>query len=212
MPILIGAGLFVVGLVLGWLQIPWAPLGAYVAAYLVLGWQVLATAAKNLVKGHVFDENFLMSIATLGAFAIGEFPEAVGVMLFYRVGESVITGVTINTLPSKTEYWVGESLDATGLTLSATYSNGSTTVIANGLAVSGFSSATTGTKTVTVTYEGFTATFTVTVKEPTITGITVKTQPTKTEYWAGESLDTTGLTLTATYSDGSTEEITEGSM
>lgn len=87
LPILIGAGLFVVGLVLGWLQIPWAPLGAYIAAYLVLGWQVLATAAKNLVKGHVFDENFLMSIATLGAFAIREFPEAVGVMLFYRVGE-----------------------------------------------------------------------------------------------------------------------------
>ena len=57
------------------------------AGYLLLGREVLATAWKNLTKGHVFDENFLMSIATLGAFAIGEFPEAVGVMLFYRVGE-----------------------------------------------------------------------------------------------------------------------------
>ncbi len=58
-----------------------------VIAYLVLGRHVLLTAGKNLTKGHVFDENFLMSIATLGAFAIQDFTEAVGVMLFYRIGE-----------------------------------------------------------------------------------------------------------------------------
>ena len=57
------------------------------AAYVILGREVVATALKNLTKGHVFDENFLMSIATIGAFFIGEYPEAVGVMLFYRVGE-----------------------------------------------------------------------------------------------------------------------------
>ena len=56
-------------------------------AYWVLGKNVLITALQNLFKGHVLDENFLMSIATIGAFCIGEFPEAVGVMLFYRVGE-----------------------------------------------------------------------------------------------------------------------------
>ena len=59
----------------------------FVIGYLMLGREVLLAAAKNLGKGHVFDENFLMSIATLGAFIIGEYPEAVGVMLFYRVGE-----------------------------------------------------------------------------------------------------------------------------
>ena len=59
----------------------------YVAAYLLLGRKILWTALKNIAKGKVFDENFLMSIATIGAFAIGEFTEAVGVMLFYRVGE-----------------------------------------------------------------------------------------------------------------------------
>ena len=58
-----------------------------VIAYLILGRHVLMTAGKNLTKGHVFDENFLMSIATLGAFAIQDYKEAVGVMLFYRVGE-----------------------------------------------------------------------------------------------------------------------------
>jgi len=58
-----------------------------VAAYYILGGSILREAFRNLCKGHVFDENFLMSIATLGAFAIGEYPEAVGVMLFYRIGE-----------------------------------------------------------------------------------------------------------------------------
>ena len=59
----------------------------FVIAYVILGRNVIATAVKNLTKGHVFDENFLMSLATIGAFCIGEFPEAAGVMLFYRVGE-----------------------------------------------------------------------------------------------------------------------------
>ena len=90
-PLLLGAGLFVLGLVLDGISarllgLPLS-LAAYIGAYLVLGWEVLRSAAKNLIKGHVFDENFLMSLATLGAFAIREYPEAVGIMLFYRVGE-----------------------------------------------------------------------------------------------------------------------------
>lgn len=56
-------------------------------AYLIAGGEVLLRAFKNILKGQVFDENFLMSIATIGAFAIGEFPEGVAVMLFYEVGE-----------------------------------------------------------------------------------------------------------------------------
>lgn len=59
----------------------------FILGYLILGRAVLFTAAKNLGKGHVFDENFLMSIATLGALVIGDYAEAVGVMMFYRVGE-----------------------------------------------------------------------------------------------------------------------------
>ena len=86
--LLLGAGLFAAGILADLLlKNQWFSLPVFVAAYLVLGWEVLLTAGKNIVKGRVFDENFLMSIATLGAFAIGEFPEAVGVMLFYRLGE-----------------------------------------------------------------------------------------------------------------------------
>lgn len=59
----------------------------FVLAYLLVGFEVLKKAFCNLLKGHVFDENFLMSVATLGAFGIGEFEEAVAVMLFYQVGE-----------------------------------------------------------------------------------------------------------------------------
>lgn len=58
-----------------------------IIAYLVVGWKVIASAARNIIKGQFFDEQFLMAIATLGAFAIHQMPEAVAVMLFYVVGE-----------------------------------------------------------------------------------------------------------------------------
>ncbi|MCX7594066.1 MAG: heavy metal translocating P-type ATPase [Fischerella sp.] len=59
----------------------------FVPAYLLSGWSVLTAAGRNILKGRVFDENFLMTIATLGALAIHKLPEAVGVMLFYKIGE-----------------------------------------------------------------------------------------------------------------------------
>ena len=86
-PLLIGAVLFVLGLLANHTGLSWLSLIVCLAAYGILGLEVVSTALKNLTKGHVFDENFLMSLATIGAFLIGEYPEAVGVMLFYRVGE-----------------------------------------------------------------------------------------------------------------------------
>lgn len=59
----------------------------FIISYIIVGFEIVVKAIKNIFKGDVFDENFLMSIATIGAFAIGEFPEAVAVMLFYQVGE-----------------------------------------------------------------------------------------------------------------------------
>lgn len=59
----------------------------YIISYLIVGLEVVKEAIEHIAKGKVFDENFLMAIATIGAFAIGEFPEAVAVMLFYQVGE-----------------------------------------------------------------------------------------------------------------------------
>lgn len=59
----------------------------FIVSYLIVGLEILKEAIENIFKGEIFDENFLMSVATIGAFAIGEFPEAVAVMLFYQVGE-----------------------------------------------------------------------------------------------------------------------------
>lgn len=87
-PIAAGAVLFIAMKILehaGYTGL-WSTL-VYILAYLILGGEIVLTALKNMVRGHIFDENFLMSLATLGAFAIREYPEAVGVMLFYRVGE-----------------------------------------------------------------------------------------------------------------------------
>ena len=85
----IGAAIFVVGEVLEHVaDMPAISMFLlFLVAYLILGGKVLVTAGKNIAKGQVFDENFLMCIATIGAFCIQEFPEAVGVMLFYRIGE-----------------------------------------------------------------------------------------------------------------------------
>ncbi|MBO5432285.1 heavy metal translocating P-type ATPase, partial [Methanocorpusculum sp.] len=62
-------------------------LTAFLIPYLVIGWDVLYRAIMNIARGRVFDENFLMGLATIGALAIGQYPEAVFVMLFYQTGE-----------------------------------------------------------------------------------------------------------------------------
>lgn len=87
--IIIGASLFAAGEIIeqAILVNSRIPSVLFIIAYIVLGGQIVFTALKNIAKGQVFDENFLMSLATLGAFAIGDFAEAVGVMLFYRIGE-----------------------------------------------------------------------------------------------------------------------------
>ena len=86
-----GAIIFVIGFIIDYfitIEVHhYIPLAVYIAAYLTLGGNIVLRALKSIFKGKIFDENFLMSIATIGAFAIGEYPEAVGVMLFYQVGE-----------------------------------------------------------------------------------------------------------------------------
>lgn len=84
--IVAGAGLFLAGILLKDKHELFSTI-LFVSSYLTLGWEILLTAGKNICKGRMLDENFLMSIATLGAFAIQEYAEAVGVMLFYRIGE-----------------------------------------------------------------------------------------------------------------------------
>ena len=65
----------------------WMKKGIYIVSYCIVGLDIVWKAVRNITRGKVFDENFLMTIATIGAFSIGEFPEAVAVMLFYQIGE-----------------------------------------------------------------------------------------------------------------------------
>ena len=84
--IIISAILFVLALVIPFSN-EWINNGLFIISYLVVGFEILKKAVRNIFRGKVFDENFLMAVATIGAFVIGEFPEAVAVMLFYQVGE-----------------------------------------------------------------------------------------------------------------------------
>lgn len=81
-----GAALFAAALLVP-SSLAWLPLALYIISYLLIGGEVVWSALKNIARGKVFDENFLMSLATVCAFAIGEYPEAVAVMLFYQIGE-----------------------------------------------------------------------------------------------------------------------------
>lgn len=90
-PIVIATVLFLIGLIFNESlhNTPYAiaEYAVLIPAYLISGWSVLSTAGRNILRGRIFDENFLMTIATLGAIAIHEIPEAVAVMLFFQVGE-----------------------------------------------------------------------------------------------------------------------------
>ena len=88
--IIMGASLYIIAVIVSKINFSMSNIisfGLFIAAYIIVGKEVLLKAFSNIKRGKVFDENFLMTIATVGAVIIGEYPEAVGVMLFYMVGE-----------------------------------------------------------------------------------------------------------------------------
>ena len=127
-----------------------------------------------------------------------------------NVQDVTLSGIAVASKPSKTSYYVGDTLDTTGLKLTATYNNGTTQTITSGFTCTPTALSTAGAQTVTVNYGGKTATFTVNVQDITLSGIAIASNPTKTSYYVGDTLDTTGLKLTATYNNGTTQTITSG--
>ncbi|NFN95111.1 cadmium-translocating P-type ATPase [Clostridium botulinum] len=92
--------IFIIGLILYLIAVlfkenSYLNISIFVVSYILIGGDVLKTAFKNILRGEIFDENFLMTIATIGALAIGEYPEAVGVMMFYKIGE-LFQGYAVN--------------------------------------------------------------------------------------------------------------------
>ena len=123
--------------------------------------------------------------------------------------DKYVTGITVSKMPDKTTYYQGELFDAAGLVVSQTYTDGTSETITTGFEVSGFDSSSAGTKVITVTVSGKTATFEISVSEASITAISVTTMPSKVNYHIGKEFDSTGIVVTATASDGNTIDVTK---
>ena len=121
-----------------------------------------------------------------------------------------LQSISVKTNPTKTTYYVGETLDTAGLVITAKYSDGSSKDISSGFTCNPTKLDTAGFRTITVTYGGKSATFGVTVNNDVIKSISVKTKPSKLTYNVNDTLNTAGLTLTATYNSGKTETVSSG--
>lgn len=126
------------------------------------------------------------------------------------VSDILVSSIAVKTNPTKTSYYVGDTLNTNGLTLTATYNNGTTETVSNSFTCTPTALNTAGTQKITVTYGGKSTTFNVTVTDVTVSSIAVKSNPTKTSYCVGDTLNRSGLTLTATYNNGTTKTITSG--
>lgn len=123
---------------------------------------------------------------------------------------ATLSSISISARPAKMVYNVGETLDTAGLALTLKYSDGSSKTITSGFSYSPSTLSTKGTQTITLTYDSKTVTYTVTVNPITLSAITIKSQPSKTDYIIGDTLVTSGLVLTAKYSDESVKDISVG--
>ena len=152
------------------------------------------------------------------AYQVREFYESVGNMndidpshLSVRV-QKATAAPTLSSLtlqaPTKTSYYVGDAVSTSGMKVTAVYSDNSTKDVTSDATVSGLSTDSAGTKTVTVSYGGKSATFNITVTAVTLSSIAVTTKPTKTSYFVGENFSSAGAVVTAAYNNGKTQNVT----
>ncbi len=130
--------------------------------------------------------------------------------IFARWRPRYSTSVQLATPAAKTQYFVGDTLQTDGISLQAAFDNGENDILTSGFVCSPMTMRRAGIQPITVTFEGKTVTFNVTVQAVQLTGITVLTPPLKTQYNRNETFSSAGLTLTATYNNGSTKTITAG--
>ena len=126
------------------------------------------------------------------------------------VSEVTVSGISVATYPYTRAYFVGDYLDTTGLSLEVEYSNGTGEIVSDGFSCTPNFLDSSGTQTITVSYEGRTATFQVDVSEITVSGIFIASYPYTTTYYVGDYLDTTGLSLEVEYSNGTCEVVSDG--
>lgn len=121
-----------------------------------------------------------------------------------------VSKISISSKPSKLNYYVGDIIDTTGLVLKVTYSDDSSKNISSGFTVSPTTLNTSGTQKITVKYGEKSTSYSVDVNEVSLSAIEIKTMPSRTTYFEGEIIDTSGLILLAKYDNGTTKEITAG--
>ena len=155
------------------------------------------------------------TIAPVSFSAVGEYIVAITYQnlstdLITQFYAAELVSISVRSMPNQVDYFVGEELDTTGLTLTATYSDGTEQVIPSGFSCTPSLLNSAGKHSITIHYNGKETTFDVQVNEVTISRISVRTMPDKTVYTEGDQLDLTGLTLTAYYSDGSEKNVSDG--
>ena len=174
---------------------------------------LVVTAIYDNGETETITEGYTCTPETLNTVGTQEITvEYEGKTATFNVGVEAlsIAGIELTTVPTKTSYYEGDTIDTRGLVLTATYNNGATEEITEGYNCTPEVLNTAGKQAITVAYGGQTATFEVDVEALSVEGIEVKTAPRKTSYYEGDTIDTRGLVLTATYNNGTTEEITGG--
>ena len=140
--------------------------------------------------------------------ASGTLTSNVSVSLKFTKNPVTVEGITVTSNPTKTTYLEGESLNTSGLVVTANYSDGTNKNVTASCSFSGYSS-TPGDKTVKVTYSGKTTAFTVTVKSKSPTSISITSLPSKTTYCVGQTISSSGLAVKATYDNGTSATVTD---
>lgn len=171
-----------------------------------MGDDTIATFDKNTSQVTALNEG--STSLTITAQADGATEKTSNVSI--AVTAVKLTGIEVETQPTKTKYYVGDTIDLSGLTLKCTYNNGTTTTIDSGYTYTPETIATAGDISVAIIYEGQATMITLTAEEVTLTGLSVKTEPTKTDYTIGDSIDLSGLVLEASYNNGETKEVDSG--
>ena len=168
----------------------------------------------------VFDDGNTMDVTsgvTLGEFnseSSGSHDVVVNYSIFstsfsVKVNEKELTGIKINKKPTTTTFVEGTDMSTAGLSVYATYNNGTEAEVTE-YDVSGYNRNKVGDQTIKVTYSGFTASFTVTVKAKSLKSISLVSEPYKKEYYCGEKFDPSGIVINAAYDNGTSEIITKG--
>ena len=126
------------------------------------------------------------------------------------VRDKSLSSISVSKQPDVTTYFVGQELNTTGLQIKLSFDDDSTEYVTSGFTTNGFDSSTAGSRTVTVNYQGKSTSFIVTVKNKSLSSISISKQPNKTTYYVDEALDTTGLQLKLSYDDGSVSYTSTG--